>query len=81
MRTTLRLAQKLPSVPATIRAQLAAGPSVAEGATAACRPPVTEVHGWLRSVRAHKNVAFAEVDDGTGATVQAVLKGKGRGEG
>jgi asparaginyl-tRNA synthetase len=39
-----------------------------------------QVHGWLRSVRAHKNVAFLEVDDGTGR-VQGVLKGKGRAEG
>ena len=39
-----------------------------------------ELYGWVRSVRAHKNVSFAEVDDGT-ARVQSVLKGKGRAEG
>lgn len=39
-----------------------------------------ELYGWVRSVRAHKNVAFAEVDDGT-ARVQSVLKGKGRADG
>lgn len=38
----------------------------------------TVVSGWIRSLRAHKKVAFAELDDGSGSTVQAVLKGKGR---
>ncbi|KAL7420802.1 hypothetical protein Q5752_004755 [Cryptotrichosporon argae] len=38
----------------------------------------TTVHGWIKSVRAHKNVAFAEIDDGSGSSVQAVFKdGKG----
>lgn len=81
MRATLRIRQKLPSIPATIRSQLASGPSITEGATASCRPAVTEVNGWIRSVRAHKNVAFAEIDDGTGGSIQAVLKGKGRADG
>lgn len=81
MRSTLRVRQKLPSIPATIRTQLASGPSISEGATASCRPPITEVNGWIRSVRAHKNVAFAEIDDGTGGSVQTVLKGKGKADG
>lgn len=42
--------------------------------------PTTSVHGWIRSVRAHKNVSFAEIDDGSGVSVQAVLKG-GKAEG
>ena len=36
-----------------------------------------KVEGWLRSVRAHKNVVFGEVDDGT-SRLQAVFKGAAR---
>lgn len=46
-------------------------------------PPLSKelvVQGWLKSVRQHKNVSFAELDDGTGG-VQAVWKGKGKLEG
>lgn len=38
----------------------------------------SELCGWVRSLRSHKKVAFAEIDDGSGATVQAVLKGDTR---
>jgi len=48
---------------------------------AGAEPARAEVYGWVRSLRAHKNVAFAEIDDGSGGSVQAVLKGKARDEG
>jgi hypothetical protein len=42
----------------------------------------TTVHGWLKSVRKHKNVVFAEITDGTSPEgVQAVFKGKARADG
>ena len=44
------------------------------------RPAQDEIYGWIRSIRAHKNVSFAEIDDGT-ARIQSVLKGKGRADG
>lgn len=46
-------------------------------------PPLSKelvIQGWLKSVRAHKNVSFAEVEDGTGG-VQAVWKGKAKLDG
>lgn len=66
MRASRRILKALPQ---TIRSVLSDGPSES----------AQTVHGWVRSVRAHKNVAFAEVDDGTGR-IQAVLKGKGKAE-
>ncbi|KLT46093.1 asparaginyl-tRNA synthetase [Cutaneotrichosporon oleaginosum] len=38
----------------------------------------TSASGWIRSLRSHKKVAFAELDDGSGGTLQAVLKGPSR---
>jgi asparaginyl-tRNA synthetase len=36
----------------------------------------TTVHGWLKSIRVHKNVSFLEISDGTTSeSVQAVVKG------
>lgn len=64
MRASLRLS----SLPRTVRAVLADAADAAE-------PTQATVHGWVRSVRAHKRVAFAEIDDGSGAGVQAVFKG------
>lgn len=41
-----------------------------------------QIDGWLKSVRGHKNVVFAEVGDGSsGEGLQAVFKGKARVEG
>lgn len=38
-----------------------------------------DVKGWLKSVRGHKNVVFAEVNDGsTSEGLQAVFKGQSR---
>lgn len=41
-------------------------------------PPSSTASGWIRSLRVHKKVAFAELDDGSGGTLQAVLKGPAR---
>ncbi|BEI80603.1 hypothetical protein CcaverHIS002_0111320 [Cutaneotrichosporon cavernicola] len=41
-------------------------------------PASSTASGWIRSLRAHKKVAFAELDDGSGGTLQAVLKGAAR---
>jgi len=71
MRASYRLAKA--SVPPTIRTILRAdGPSGSAS-------PVT-AHGWLKTLRVHKNVAFGEIDDGT-SNVQGVWKGKGRADG
>ncbi|OCF45984.1 asparagine-tRNA ligase [Kwoniella heveanensis CBS 569] len=43
---------------------------------------IVTVNGWIRSIRSHKSVAFAEVHDGSSSKgVQAVLKGKGKADG
>lgn len=89
MRPTQRL---LLGIPRTVRSILVNSVAATANATAssstaalptAPAPPADDVtvHGWVRSVRAHKNVAFAEVGDGSGEEIQAVLKGKGRAEG
>ncbi|WOO76735.1 putative asparagine--tRNA ligase, mitochondrial [Vanrija pseudolonga] len=70
MRPTRALARANALTP-TVRAALASA-----AATADAGPSQATVNGWVRSVRAHKNVAFAEVDDGSGDSVQAVLKGR-----
>ncbi|WVN85099.1 asparagine-tRNA ligase [Cryptococcus depauperatus CBS 7841] len=41
-----------------------------------------EVKAWIKSIRAHKNVAFIELNDGSSAeSLQGVLKGGGKAEG
>jgi asparaginyl-tRNA synthetase len=38
-----------------------------------------KIDGWLKSVRGHKNVVFAEVNDGSSSEgLQAVFKGQAR---
>jgi asparaginyl-tRNA synthetase len=33
------------------------------------------VHGWVKTIRHHKNVSFVEISDGTSAeSLQAVIK-------
>ena len=40
----------------------------------------TTIQGWIKSIRAHKRVAFIEITDGTTSeTLQAVIKSKGKG--
>ncbi|KAL1413048.1 hypothetical protein Q8F55_000797 [Vanrija albida] len=67
MRPTAALS-RAPGLAPTVRAALASA-SATEGGTEAT------ISGWVRALRAHKNVSFAEVDDGSGGSVQAVLKG------
>lgn len=65
-------------LPPTLRARLDPSSSSSSGRAAG----VEVVQGWLKSVRAHKNVVFAELSDGsTAAGLQAVFKGKARTEG
>ncbi|KIR24966.1 asparagine-tRNA ligase [Cryptococcus deuterogattii LA55] len=86
MRPTQR---RLSSLPPTIRSLLSSRrstlPSISSTThleTTPCVNEPVEVNGWIKSVRAHKNVAFLEVSDGTtGENVQAVLKGKNKAEG
>jgi hypothetical protein len=71
----MRASLRLHALPRTVRAVLsdaATAPSAANGDAAEQQ---ATVHGWVRSVRAHKNVAFAEIDDGSGAALQAVFRG------
>jgi hypothetical protein len=67
----MRPSFRLSALPPTLRALLA-DPPLSTSLT---------VNGWLKSVRAHKNVAFGEVSDGSGGGLQAVWKGKGRADG
>lgn len=42
----------------------------------------TIIQGWIKSIRAHKRVAFIEITDGTTSeTLQAVIKNKGKSVG
>ncbi|KAJ9123706.1 hypothetical protein QFC24_003480 [Naganishia onofrii] len=64
------------NLPPTLRQLLSNPPTTQPAATS------TTVQGWIKSIRAHKNVAFIEVSDGTTSdTLQAVLKGKGKDSG
>lgn len=86
MRSTQR---RLSSLPPTIRSLLSSRrstlPSISSTVhleTASCANEPVEINGWIKSVRAHKNVAFVEMSDGsTGENIQAVLKGKSKAEG
>lgn len=82
------------SLAPTIRGVLEAGASASASSSSSPTPSssstptptpaptegTTTVSGWIRSLRAHKKVAFAELDDGSGSTLQAVLKGKARSD-
>lgn len=64
MRATISRSTRL-GIPRTIRAVLDEPSS-----------STTTVHGWLRSIRAHKNVSFLEISDGSSSrNLQAVVKG------
>jgi asparaginyl-tRNA synthetase len=52
--------------------------NASSGPTAATQ---TSIQGWIKSIRAHKSVAFLEITDGTTSeTLQAVVKTKGKGK-
>jgi hypothetical protein len=76
MRASTRLRNTAPSkcLPPTIRARLT--PSTGSSSKGECQETI---NGWLKSVRGHKNVLFAEVTDGsTSEGLQAVFKGTSR---
>ncbi|WWC62652.1 uncharacterized protein I303_105249 [Kwoniella dejecticola CBS 10117] len=79
---------RLSTLPPTLRSVLTAAqnqlgaPSTSPSASSssAGRTDSITVNGWIKSIRTHKNVSFLEVNDGSGASIQAVLKGKGRAD-
>lgn len=86
MRSSIRLraARASPGsgLPPTIRARLS--PSTTDSQSQFETGTKTEtgqvnINGWLKSVRGHKNVVFAETTDGsTSEGLQAVFKGDSR---
>lgn len=67
----------LDSASVSPKAQVTQGISISSSSSSSRAPE--QVQGWLRSVRAHKNVVFAEVSDGSNAEgLQAVFKGPAR---
>jgi asparaginyl-tRNA synthetase len=83
MRSSTRLRAQARSgagLPSTIRAR--SSPSYTETQSQAKSETGTEqvnINGWLKSVRGHKNVVFAEITDGsTSEGLQAVFKGESR---
>jgi asparaginyl-tRNA synthetase len=65
-------------LPLTIRSRLV--PNSINGAEE--NGEEVRIDGWLKSVRGHKNVVFAEVNDGsTSEGLQAVFKGDARVDG
>ena len=82
--TRLRAARASPGsgLPPTIRARLS--PSITDSQSQFETGTKTEtgqvnINGWLKSVRGHKNVVFAEITDGsTSEGLQAVFKGDSR---
>ena len=79
--TRFRAASSRSGLAPTIRSRLSpsspgdAGPSSGTGEE-------VKIDGWLKSVRGHKNVVFAEVNDGSSSEgLQAVFKGSSRVDG
>jgi asparaginyl-tRNA synthetase len=79
--TRFRAASSRSGLPPTIRSRLA--PSTLENAESSSTKEEgqgdVKIDGWLKSVRGHKNVVFAEVNDGSSSEgLQAVFKGSSR---
>jgi hypothetical protein len=79
--TRFRAAGSRSGLPPTIRSRLS--PSSLEDARVLSEKKEGEgevkIDGWLKSVRGHKNVIFAEVNDGSSSEgLQAVFKGQSR---
>jgi len=79
--TRFRAASSRSGLAPTIRSRLSpsspgnAGPPSEKGEE-------VKIDGWLKSVRGHKNVVFAEVNDGSSSEgLQAVFKGSSRVDG
>jgi asparaginyl-tRNA synthetase len=81
MKTSTRLraqARTGAGLPPTIRARLSP-PSSETQSQAKTETEQVNINGWLKSVRGHKNVVFAEITDGsTSEGLQAVFKGESR---
>jgi asparaginyl-tRNA synthetase len=76
--TRFRAAGSRSSLPPSIRSRLS--PSTPETAGSPSeRGEEVKIDGWLKSVRGHKNVVFAEVNDGSSSEgLQVVFKGQSR---
>ena len=76
--TRFRAAASRSGLAPTIRSRLA--PSTLENAGSPSEQgEEVKIDGWLKSVRGHKNVIFAEVNDGSSSEgLQAVFKGQAR---
>ncbi|WWD04931.1 asparagine-tRNA ligase [Kwoniella europaea PYCC6329] len=79
-RTSIKLSTLPPTV-RTILSQRTAQTAASISSTESPGEPIS-VNGWIKSIRTHKNVSFAEINDGSsGKSLQAVLKGKGKADG
>ncbi|WVW84751.1 asparagine-tRNA ligase [Kwoniella bestiolae CBS 10118] len=84
-RTPVRLSNLPPTLRSVLSAAQVQTPAQAQPSTSKSSSEdakQTTVNGWIKSIRSHKNVSFAEINDGsTGKSLQAVLKGKGKADG
>jgi asparaginyl-tRNA synthetase len=79
--TRFRAAGSRSGLPPTIRSRLSPSTLGNAGSSSTKEEGQGEVKidGWLKSVRGHKNVIFAEVNDGSSSEgLQAVFKGQSR---
>jgi asparaginyl-tRNA synthetase len=79
--TRFRAAGSRSGLPPTIRSRLSPSTLGNAGSSSTKEEGQGEVKidGWLKSVRGHKNVIFAEVNDGSSSEgLQAVFKGQAR---
>jgi asparaginyl-tRNA synthetase len=79
--TRFRAAGSRSGLAPTIRSRLS--PSILEDVGGPSgKGEEVKIDGWLKSVRGHKNVIFAEVNDGSSSEgLQAVFKGQSRATG
>jgi asparaginyl-tRNA synthetase len=79
--TRFRAASSKSGLPPTIRSRLS--PTLLENAGSSSENgEEVKIDGWLKSVRGHKNVVFAEVNDGSSSEgLQAVFKRSSRVDG
>jgi len=79
--TRFRAASSRSGLPPTIRSRLSP-PTHEDAGGPSGKGEEVKIDGWLKSVRGHKNVVFAEVNDGSSSEgLQAVSKGSSRVDG
>jgi len=82
--TRFRAASSRSGLPPTIRSRLSS-PALEDAGSSSTKTEgegEVKIDGWLKSVRGHKNVVFAEVNDGSSSEgLQAVFKGRSRVDG